>query len=716
MSLSSIKQKLDFNNSVEGFLGTFNTPGGEVGYLMTKARLGKDEANSERRLTHHLVPFREVIPTKDLDFNQLLQRDLDDHRVAHSLVPYLLKPSTVGPAFFPPILAVMLPFDGQEPSVFPKLSEQAIVNDGPLCWKQADAGSHLRIRRLADSSGDDSTISLGQLWWNNEFSRIVVIDGQHRAMALLAIDRTIRDAWHENAAGSRYKYFYESRIKDLLGTEVPNLDAVEVPVTILWFEDQFGPGHEPHKAARKIFIDVNKEARTPSESRLILLSDTELVNIFTRSLLSELRNEQNAKRLPLFAVEYDNPDTTKTTASRWCALTNIHALRHMVNKAVFGPPRYIERVDVSIGKKEPTQLRDALMRKQLKVDKKLFNPTIKLNDGQEFVRDELGNRNFPQEAAEPLRARFQETWGAAILGLLSEIHPYAAHARALSGLHDSWMATDDIGVLAKDALFSGVGMYWTLRDSSLSWQSEKKKQPKPDVVKAWDLIGEKQDNFDAIRARELLGKKGALEDSNSLYQTVNTQACQLGLSLTLATLYSRKLSDGLAVTALADAMIKGINAWMLSRTKGAYDRRLCLAKNYSAHPWNIIKNMDTPKAIQFRYFWLEIICSPESRDEVSGLIDLDQIQKLLNIARVKYVDYIAKEKESALKGLSLSMKESDRKQQAAASAAKEIRQAITKWFGYSAKDLDTRFGAVDTSQMVEFDDELDEDAEGTDAL
>ncbi len=135
---------------------------------MTKARLGPDATDPERRLTRHLVPVREVIPAEELDFNQLLQRDLDDHRVAVSLVPYLINNDWTGPAFFPPIVAVALPFTNQKPSEFPEFIPRQKVHDG-LPWSQQDAGQHLRVRRLLNEAGQPNPVALGQIWWNDEF-------------------------------------------------------------------------------------------------------------------------------------------------------------------------------------------------------------------------------------------------------------------------------------------------------------------------------------------------------------------------------------------------------------------------------------------------------------------------------------------------------------------------------------------------------------------
>src|SRR4051794_8117306 len=123
MSLSGLTAVASFQNHVQGTVGQFKTPAGQVNYLMTKARLGTGAVDPERRLTQHLAPVREVMQSEDLDFSQLLQRDLDDHRVAVSLVPYLLQPDWTGPAFFPPIVAIALPFEQRRPSTFPEFGQ-----------------------------------------------------------------------------------------------------------------------------------------------------------------------------------------------------------------------------------------------------------------------------------------------------------------------------------------------------------------------------------------------------------------------------------------------------------------------------------------------------------------------------------------------------------------------------------------------------------------
>ena len=47
-------------------------------------------AAGECELASEMRPWREVFNVEELSFDELLQRDLDDSRVAHDLIPYLL--------------------------------------------------------------------------------------------------------------------------------------------------------------------------------------------------------------------------------------------------------------------------------------------------------------------------------------------------------------------------------------------------------------------------------------------------------------------------------------------------------------------------------------------------------------------------------------------------------------------------------------------------
>lgn len=700
MSLGG-KPRTEFQHHVQGTWGSFGTPAGRVDYILTKARLGKEGTDPERRLTGHLAPVREVLQSDDLDFNQLLQRDLDDHRVSVNLIPYLLTTNPTGPAFFPPVVAVLLPFETMRPSEFEPLEPApGIVKADGLDWRQHDAGSQARVRRLVYDDGSTHAVKLAQLWWNEEHARLVVLDGQHRAMALLAIDRTIRRTW-QGSGGERYRFFYENRVKELLSDASIDLDGIEVPVAVTWLPELFGPGKRPHMAARKLFVDVNKEARRPSESRLILLSDSELRNIFTRRLLSELRNDKEGELLPLYAVEYDNPDVKPTQSARWSAMTNIHILQQMTKRLIFGPPKYLLDVTQKIGRRESPSEMDMFMRQQLAVTDEvagqLVPPEI-VDDGITYRRDQLGDEEFPLGRKDLLESRFAVSWGSAILDILTRMKPYSAHSSALSRLKEEWVSANAVDGLAYEALFGGVGMYWTLRDSALHHQQQAADagapMPKPDTVKAWELVVSKQRDFEVYRATEYLktsnGEK--VKACSQAFQMFNTHACQVGLALTLGTLWTSGIArteDLNELPAFAAKTVDAINTWMDSSSGSAYDRRLFLNRSGTKAPFNAISALDAPRAVEFRYFWLEVLASDESLEVLGQSVDSTALKHHRDLARQHYLNYWRDQTITSLKGAKPGQSDQERRQEATDMSQKGLRTALKKWFNITGDEFST---------------------------
>lgn len=722
------KRGTQFLHHVQGTWGIFETPAGKVHYILTKARLGADSTDPERRLTAHLVPVREVLQPEDLDFNQLLQRDLDDHRVAVNLIPYLLTSNPTGPAFFPPIVAVLLPFRAKRPSEFaPLQQEDSVVSAEGLEWRQYDAGAHARIRRLVHADGSDHTVKLAQLWWNDEHARLVVLDGQHRAMALLAIDRTVRRAW-QGSSGERYRFFYEDRIQNLLSGGI-DLDAIEVPVAVSWLPDMFGPDKHPHIAARKLFVDVNKEARRPSESRLILLSDSELLNIFTRRLLSKLRNDKRGELLPLYCVEYDNPDEKPTQSARWSAMTNIHILQQMSKRLVFGPSKYLTDVTQKIGGRERRAEMDAFMRSQLALGEPFGStliPAVLIDDGVNYQRDSIGNTDFPLGQKEALETRFADTWGQVILDALTRIAPYRAHAEALSTLKEAWMPASAVDSLAYDALFGGVGMYWTLRDSAEHYRNEcataaGNPPVKPDTVRAWELVLKKQEEFDALRASAYLKNSNSREQKscNAAFAMFNTNACQVGVALTIGTIWTTGIAHRRGLEHLpevANNIIDGMNAWLMaSNPTATYDHRRFLNRHEVNSPLNVIASLDTPRAIEFRYFWLEVLASPESVAVLDSSIDGVALRQARDRARLHYLQYWQDQLITNLKQTNPAQSDADRKAQARESAVAGLRKSLFRWFGISSEQFDAWLGASSASvTQANNDSDSDDDPQSVD--
>ena len=684
-------QKKVYQNKVIGTWGTFQSSGGRVEYISTKAKLGGPETANERRLTSLLRPVREILPVASLDFGQLLQRDLDDHRVATSLIPYLLKGEGNMPAFFPPIVAVLLPFVVDQPAKFESESPIATVDWLGVSAQERRSGDAYRSLKHLNEDGGLHETQLGSLEWNEERGKLVVLDGQHRAMALLAIYRTITKTWKATSA-EKYSHFYESTVEALVKLNKLNLENVEVPVSVCWFPDLAGREMETHKAARKLFVDLNREARAPSEARLTLLSDSELVSIFARSLLNTFRAK---KELSLYSIDYDNPEQDSGKVARWSAVTNLECLKAAARYLVFGPGKMLDDVSSKISSgKAPLKAMDEFMRVQLDV---MNHYQQSIDDGGRIIsRSDLGNTNFPRSLSpNALEVQFEKSWGAAITKLLGGIIPFKAHDNAIIELAGGWVAPDGASSLAKEALFDGVGMYWTLR-SSEEYYTEKVAEAKAaksqiphkgDVVNAWGLVqpgGAKHTEFKLLRAERYFETKAksALVESEKAFAVFSTSACQLGMFLAFGTLARKCCVPVNEVGDFAEILRDAWNAALNSRVQNK-SRKVIFNKDVK-HPINMLGKLDASLCVYFRYLWLELLCVKEATESINAADAPASLMVELKIqtesARKFYAAYLVSEESKAQRQVTPGAKPVEIAAKANEVVLRKLSDALKAWF------------------------------------
>lgn len=130
MSLSlSVSSAL--NLTLSGSVGSFSVGTGqegqrtvEVKYFLTHVGLNFAGGANEEVLKH-LAPVREIFPTSELEFDEIMQRDIDDARVSSELVPYLLDHRSRDLVkLFPPIIVVVMPvkeYDNRPADYYPKV-------------------------------------------------------------------------------------------------------------------------------------------------------------------------------------------------------------------------------------------------------------------------------------------------------------------------------------------------------------------------------------------------------------------------------------------------------------------------------------------------------------------------------------------------------------------------------------------------------------------
>jgi hypothetical protein len=725
-----------FNNFAEGVLGVFKTIAGEVIYVQTSARLKDYDSSPKSLLTGKLTFAREELDVKSMDFNQLLQRDLDDHRIAHELVPYLLKDQSSGPAFFPPILVALLPFDNGKPAhsmpskeTLDKFEDQQYKG---AFWKNTQSGDVFRLQQQIDAKGNIDSFGSSVLRWNDHRAKLIVMDGQHRAMALVAIHRTLTKTW--NASGeksARYQPFYEGKIEELKKAnseafEKLTKEGLDFPVTICIFSEFLGRDN-PHVAARKIFVDVNKQAKPPSESRLILISDVSLDHVLARELLNVIRKDQVC---PLYCIEYDNPEPKSSTPRRWNALTNLEILLRSVIFCCFGPSEVLTRVESPAsrpqGKPNKTKAGN-YFREEMKLADIV---PIQFEDGPRTIkREEIGLDVFPifnQNIREKIFARFMSIWGSSILRLLTEILPFKAHIEAASEVYKKWGSSGEVSsALAKEALFDGVGMYWTLEKGFLH-QCDLGKVTKPqdkdseysvktsdkvdDVVDAWNIASiSKKKQFEKMRASAYLDGSSAeaIEKSGLFYSTAITYANQVGLVLAWATVAKTCLiSDSSDRSKALSAFITCINN-SLENSSGRElkpgTRKLFLTRDPSSsvkagggkgsrYCFNRLRKLDSPFASYFRYFWLELLLVPENEEALSsGGVNWGQCLLVLSRARRFYVNRVYTDIFDSLRAIHPGKSLVPLEKKAKETTISTLTTSYCYWFGVEEADAKALF-------------------------
>lgn len=698
----------DWQVSTEGTYGEFHTPAGPVSYLMTKAKLGGD-TSKESTLTLHLAPVREVMNLDDMDFNQLLQRDLDDYRVATELVDYLLNPKFDGPAFYTPVLAAVLPFDGSNPvDSYPPLNDKEIFEDADkVKWQQSQYGDAFRVLKLYDEKHSTlHKIKLGRLEFNPHRIKLAVIDGQHRVMALLAIRRTVDQNW-ETTKGNPYRFFYEKRIKELLRNNKLNLTAIEFPVCICWFPEnnpELTSWPNPHKSARKLFVDVNKNAKTPSKSRLILLSDTELVPIFVRSVLNRLR--QPDAPFPLHAIEYDYPhDQGEGAPARPTAIASVMMLNSAVEWALLGPNKYIKDVSKGISGRSSKEDKDFRLRSELELKEWLTSDIEDegMSGSINFERNHLGNDRFPRSKIQELTEHFINCWGNAILEILSTFIPFKNHIEALKTIEDKWTAALAHGELAKDAMFKGLGIYWTLKsDYEQSLENSRSEneifKELTETGKAWRIIEEKEKEFSKIRAKLLFDRKRDIDEdhlkiSEHIYTTIRTQAFLSGSVLILASLKYHLGYDANMFNERVNAWINSWNTWLTQSSKRIqiFDRTggdrtegdRIRGNNYSFLNFT---RLEPSCSIYFRYLMLEIMASIDKNYFPENEVII--INDLLRESRRLYLAVLEKNQIKFLKRTEPNLPTKERQKKAKQNSEEILRNFCKTWFNITKSEFD----------------------------
>ena len=416
-------------------------------YILTKIRPGNDGTSPESALASQMRPWREVFNIEQLDFNQLLQRDLDDSRVAHDLIPYLLEESGKSAKFFPPILAVIVPRKQVGPGIEPFYPTLNVQDES--VEKYGDLFDFERMK------WDGKLTPLAKLSYNRERSAFVIVDGQHRAMAVLALHRQLNENWGNNPFESYY---------DHVSVTPEQVNNIELPTCIIYFPDlhqgnlNLKQGIDLSSVCREIFLVVNRTAKHVSESRAILLDDEDIAAHLMRETLSKVkdRGEEPAGLARIYSISYGDSDMEtgqREVISGQLEYSSAITL-HKIHRAIsFGPKEAFEKIDcyVDISDGRRTQNKNRPSEILLGTDVEHLDP-LEYNSGKLHLSREV------KEVVKKLGKLTDEALGS----LFDEFRPFKVHNNELQNLKmklsDVYAKSDRVQKKAYTLIFEGSGV------------------------------------------------------------------------------------------------------------------------------------------------------------------------------------------------------------------------------------------------------------------
>ncbi|MDF1659102.1 MAG: DNA sulfur modification protein DndB [Verrucomicrobiales bacterium] len=456
MSLK-LRKESALNLTLKGSCGNFNVGAGRddqktlpVKFFLTHVSLDF-ESGFDEALLNALSPVREIFDFETLDFNEIMQRDIDDARVSSELVPYLLdEKSRDLIKLFPPIIVTVLPVkegENRPANYYPAVSIEPEEIDGQAYEITRSGEVSKEVFEFRQPKTGDETLShdLVRFCINTHKSRLIIVDGQHRAMALLALYRNLRDKWSDEKRAP-FKDYYAEWTPNFI--QKFNLKEINLPVMLCTFpslDENYKGDFDLKKASRSIFLTLNKTARSVSTSRNRLLDDHDLLALFLRRCLSVIksRDARSPRSMRIFNVELDQlGDKAKLTSD--VAVTGVNHIYYILEHLL------LDSGDV-IGCKP----RGGKFYKRSTLDDCLDRLQGRDVLGAE-IAEKIRRDNFTSDSAEKLGGIFDKEYGASVLKCYEGFELFECNNKAALWLESDIASNKDRQL--RPILFEGQGI------------------------------------------------------------------------------------------------------------------------------------------------------------------------------------------------------------------------------------------------------------------
>ena len=226
--------------------------------------------------------------------------------------------------------------------------------------------------------------------WHKQKVFPVAIDGQHRLAAL--------------------KQYCED-----LDQNRPEFQT-KIPLLFLILDERVGFRGRPEEpiieTLRKIFIDLNKNARNVPKSRLILLEDRNIQSLCVRTLLAS-KAQESSKALPLSMVTWKDDEAKFDSGYSITTVLNLNEIVSYCLGHALEPTELLEKEEVEryVGK----------ITGKLELGVEIQNS---INDHTKLLTGRGERFSFEKEHLDALEGAFREQWKPCIVRIFKEFVPY----------------------------------------------------------------------------------------------------------------------------------------------------------------------------------------------------------------------------------------------------------------------------------------------------
>lgn len=457
MALLSSKRSA-LNVEIPGTIGSFRvskdgqaSAGIEVKYILTHVTLAPKVGQTQ--LLDMLAPVREVFDLKQLDFDEIMQRDIEDARVSLELVPYLLDATVSGQIkLFPPIVVVVLPLQPLSKSpadLYAKVERKLTPSKEHDGYQEqrvtaGDVGSEQFQFFEYVSGNNEVSPDSARLFLSRDNCALAIVDGQHRAMALLALHRNLTGTWTDAKRAPYERYYKVWPDKEIRSY---NLEELQMPMIICTFpqlDEQWKDNLDVVRAARRVFLTLNKNAKKVSDSRNRLLNDQDMVSECLRETLSHIKqlSERDDTALRIWNVELDQEgDKMKVTSDvAFSGVSHLYSIAEHILMSSASVRGVEPRNKVGAPKKK---LSEAYMRLGM------------IDDIAQDTREANTRSNYSDDIKDQFRKRWAAQYVPVIDRLFGKFQPFSAYAKSTLWLKEELQGRHEPEL--ESILFDGEG-------------------------------------------------------------------------------------------------------------------------------------------------------------------------------------------------------------------------------------------------------------------